>query len=87
MVREVLLREWDPIGIEAIPGADDEYDAYIGTVCVMLADEAATKQVLATYLLSVATERMGMEPSPDLAHRCDCAAGALAAMRPRLTLH
>jgi hypothetical protein len=28
-IREVLLRDWDPIGVSEIPEAQDEYDHYI----------------------------------------------------------
>ena len=28
-VREILLKEWDPIGVYYYPGACDEYDSYI----------------------------------------------------------
>ncbi|WP_272939013.1 hypothetical protein [Sinorhizobium meliloti] len=32
LVRDVLLRDWDPIGISDIPEAKDEYDAYADVV-------------------------------------------------------
>lgn len=35
-VREVLLREWDPIGIGTNEKCFDEYDSYVSTVCRML---------------------------------------------------
>ncbi len=35
-VREVLMREWDPIGVRDCADAQDEYDAYVGKVYVML---------------------------------------------------
>ena len=28
-IQKILLREWDPIGIQDIPEAQDEYDSYI----------------------------------------------------------
>jgi hypothetical protein len=28
-IREILLREWDPIGIAEEPDAQDEYDSYV----------------------------------------------------------
>jgi hypothetical protein len=74
VVRKILLREWDPIGVQAIPGADDhddEYDAYVGKVYVMLMDERATAQAIAAYLWGVATEYMGLSPSPELTRWCD----------------
>jgi hypothetical protein len=38
-VREILMREWDPIGVSGVPEAADEYDRYVGTVYVMLMDQ------------------------------------------------
>jgi hypothetical protein len=35
-VREVLLREWDPIGIGTNEKCFDEYDSYVSTVCRMV---------------------------------------------------
>jgi hypothetical protein len=42
-VREILMREWDPIGVSGVPEAADEYDRYVGTVYVMLMDHRATR--------------------------------------------
>ncbi|HBR56248.1 MAG TPA: hypothetical protein DEA22_02055, partial [Blastocatellia bacterium] len=36
-IRQVLLREWDPIGVANEPGLENEYDGYIGPVYRMLA--------------------------------------------------
>ena len=35
-VREVLLGEWDPIGIKTNDQCFDEYDSYVTNVCRML---------------------------------------------------
>jgi len=31
-VREILMRDWDPIGVSRVPEAADEYDRYVGKV-------------------------------------------------------
>jgi hypothetical protein len=31
-IRLVLLRDWDPIGVQDVPEAQDEYDSYVGGV-------------------------------------------------------
>lgn len=31
-IREILMRDWDPIGVHGIPEAADEYDMYIGGI-------------------------------------------------------
>ena len=35
-IREMLIREWDPIGIGTNEQCVDEYDSYVSTVCQML---------------------------------------------------
>ena len=63
-IREVLLESWDPCGVRASPQVHDEYDAYIGKIYVMLMNENATQQLIAGYLWEVATNYMGISPSP-----------------------
>ena len=62
-VRELLLFEWDPIGVGASvrrgEWVADEYDAYVGQVGRLLR-EGATKQDIAVYLESVEREQMGL---------------------------
>lgn len=48
-VREILLRDWDPIGVSGIPEAADEYDTYANKPYVMLMDEGATASEIAGY--------------------------------------
>jgi hypothetical protein len=38
-LRQILLRDWDPIGVQHAPEASDEYDAYADRAYVMLMDE------------------------------------------------
>ena len=35
-IRDILLHEWDPIGIASVPAATDEYDGYIHQIHGML---------------------------------------------------
>jgi hypothetical protein len=80
-VREILLREWDPIGINEICPAD-EYDTYADKAYVMLLRDDATAHVIAAYLLAVATERMGLPNHPHLMHDAQRVAGILANLKP-----
>jgi len=80
-VREILLREWDPIGINEICPAD-EYDTYADKVYVMLLRDDATANAIAAYLLTVATERMGLPNHPDLMRDTQRVAGILAKLIP-----
>lgn len=58
-IREVLLREWDPIGIGDIPEAQSEYDGYIHEIHLMLI-QRGTRQGLIDHLWWIETEHMGL---------------------------
>jgi len=75
-VRDVLLRDWDPIGVCDIPGAADEYDSYIPEICALMRS-GSDAQALAAHLLELAT---GMACRPDL-QRAAQAAEALLRLR------
>ncbi len=59
-IAAVLLREWDPIGVRHEPGAQDEYDGYVGGVYRLLASGATAEQV-ADHLARIEREQMGFE--------------------------
>lgn len=86
-VREVLMREWDPIGVSGVPEAVDEYDRYVGTVYVMLMDHRATAEAIATYLLGIATHHMSPSAHALLAERSSRAATILVGLRPEFETH
>jgi hypothetical protein len=62
-IREILLHEWDPIGVADMPEAQDEYDGYVGGVYRLLA-EAATPSAIAAHLARIEGDRMGLPSSP-----------------------
>ena len=35
-IRQIVLNEWDPIGVAGVPEAQDEYDSYIAKIYGML---------------------------------------------------
>lgn len=86
LVREVLLKEWDPIGINMLPDFQDEYDAYVGSVYLMLVEQDASSKDISDYLFEIATAHMGMSAT-DLQERCVRTADSLISMRPRFTSH
>jgi len=86
-VRNVLTTEWDPIGVRGIPGSDDEYSSYASRVYVMLVDERATPEAIASYLIEVATNRMGLSASPTLVARSERTARLLFDLRPGFEIH
>lgn len=57
-IREILLREWDPIGVSEIREAQDEYDAYVADVYRLLSRRASMNEVF-DYLWWLETEHMG----------------------------
>jgi hypothetical protein len=86
-IREVLMREWDPIGVAGIPEAADEYDSYAAEAYVMLMDQRATAETLADYLFQIATRHMGLSDTERLAQCSARAAKALVDMRPDFETH
>jgi hypothetical protein len=58
-IRDALLHEWDPIGIQEYPGAHDEYDSYVADVYRMLSLRSTEEDIL-IYLWSLETEHMGL---------------------------
>ncbi len=57
-IGEVLLRNWDPLGVKDEPQAQDEYDAYVGGVYQLIAAGATAKQI-AEHLVRIETDRLG----------------------------
>ena len=62
-VRQVLRRDWDPIGVGEIPEAQDEYDGYVGDICLRLAEGAGAEEV-ARHLAGIETKAMGLSRRP-----------------------
>jgi hypothetical protein len=58
-IRDALLHEWDPIGIQEFPEAQDEYDSYVPDVCHLVLSGASFEDIFA-YLWSLETQHMGL---------------------------
>jgi hypothetical protein len=86
-VRDILMREWDPIGVAGVPEASDEYDSYVGEVYIMLTDRRATSEEIAAYLFDIATAHMGLSEQASIAERSERTAAILVAMRPEFETH
>jgi hypothetical protein len=63
-IRLILLHDWDPIGVQDFPSAQDEYDSYVGGVYRLLADGALPRTV-AEHLARIEGEQMGLPSSAD----------------------
>lgn len=58
-IDEVLHYLWDPIGVAGIPGARDEYDAYLPQVFSLLTTGAGADEI-ADYLTEISAQAMGL---------------------------
>jgi hypothetical protein len=58
-IRDILLRDWDPIGINDVPEAQDEYDSYVGGVYRLLASHCSTQQMV-DHLAKIESQTMGL---------------------------
>jgi hypothetical protein len=86
-IREVLLRDWDPIGVSNVPQASDEYDAYLDEICVILMHDCADAAAVEARLWEIATNYMGISPADWLSKRCSETASRLIGLRPQLETH
>jgi hypothetical protein len=80
-VRELFMREWDPIGVKDVPEAQDEYDAYVDKTYVMLMHENASAEQIADYLYGIETEYMGLGSSQGALDRSRSVAHSFVAMK------
>jgi hypothetical protein len=58
-ISQILWEVWDPIGVNSSPEARDEYDSYVNPIYVILTNGSTDKEI-ASYLLEVVTEGMGL---------------------------
>ena len=57
-IREILLHDWDPIGVQDELAAQDEYDAYVGGIYRLLVS-GPLPQAVADHLARIEDEDMG----------------------------
>ncbi len=63
---EILHYMWDPIGVAGIAQARDEYHSYLPQV-FQLALKNETKEKIASYLVDIEENRMGLTPNKEAA--------------------
>ena len=66
-IREVLLNEWDPMGLSDAPGTVDDYDAVAREVHALVTDADVTVERVAHYLEWAEDELMGLQRRPEAA--------------------
>jgi hypothetical protein len=67
-VRDVLFREWDPIGVNDNESCRDEYDSYAPTICRWLR-QGVDEHKLANHLSQLQKVSMGMLTIDEELHR------------------
>jgi hypothetical protein len=77
-LRRILIEEWDPIGVQDVPEAQDEYDNYLGPIARRLQEGAASGDI-AAYLTRIEEDFMGLEPLPAAHERSQAVAARLVA--------
>ncbi len=69
VVRETLMREWDPLDVAGALGAEDEYDDYIWDLQQLL-DGGAGVDPIFNYLRTIETRQMGVQGNPGRTRHC-----------------
>jgi hypothetical protein len=60
-IRQILYRDWDPIGVCDV-GPEDEYDSYIGGVYRILAT-SRSEDALIDFLSKIESDLMSSDPA------------------------
>ena len=79
-IRKVLLTEWAPVGVKALPEAHEEYDRYVGRLSGLLIRQAPLLEVF-DCLWQIETVGMGF---PLDRQRTECVAEKLVALSEQL---
>ena len=58
-IRDMLMNEWDPIGVAQFAEAQNEYDGYVAEVDVLVAGKASQADIFA-HLWKMETDIMGL---------------------------
>ena len=59
LIDEILWNDWDPLGVNDIPEARDEYHSYLSAIVDLKIADAPGEEI-AQYLLQIETDRMGL---------------------------
>lgn len=61
-IRNILMEDWDPIGVNEFIQTRDEYDSYVNEIYSMHLKGDLTREKLHEYLMKSATDSMGLTP-------------------------
>ena len=62
-IRQVLFRDWDPIGVNDNPKLGDEYDAYVAPVYRILVWSRSEEELIA-FLQKTEHDQIGLKSAP-----------------------
>jgi hypothetical protein len=79
-LKEVLNRDWDPIGVAGDCGVQDEYDSYVGKIATLLRKNASDEEMLA-YFKWAEVEHMGLGSEEQFDRHHDRILSVIAALR------
>jgi len=86
-VRELLMAEWDPLGVRGLPGSEGVYDVFVASVYLVLVQEDVSAEQIEAHLLDAATARLGHPRTAGIDQASTRAASKLMELRPQLQLH
>jgi len=58
-IKQILIKEWDPIGVKDVPEAQDEYDSYVPGVYKLLIRRESEEKIF-RYLWKIETDFMAL---------------------------
>jgi hypothetical protein len=64
-IRNLLMEDWDPLGVNEYIAAQDEYDGYVIEIYSMLLNGELTREKLRAYLLKTAVVTMSSSVSEE----------------------
>ena len=67
-VDEILLREWDPIGVNDVPACANEYSSYVLEIAGLVACNAAP-ETIAAHLSWIEATKMSSRADPETVYR------------------
>jgi hypothetical protein len=86
-IGELLMAEWNPIGVRGSLGSERVYDVFVGSVFLVLQQEDASSELIEAHLLDAATGRLGLRRTAGIEEASARAASKLMELRPQFQLH
>ncbi len=62
-IRQVLLQDWDPVGIKHVPQAQNEYDPYLANITRLVKSQALQNDIAAALFQAEVNMGLGANES------------------------